>query len=510
MVEQLVWLLPLLPMLASLWIFAGMVTGFNRGETGEGHTARVVTLACGLALLGALLLDGAAWWRGATLGTVVLAPWLYSHGLVVHVSFALDLLGLAAATLVALIALLTVRFSIHYLHREAGFQRFFAILSLFTGAMLLFVLAGNGVMAFAGWELMGLCSYLLIGFAHDRPTATGNASRAFVTNRFGDGGFLLALVFSLLWIHSTDWLALTVAADHLDILRLGLVAWGFVLAALAKSGQMPFVSWLGRALEGPTPSSAIFYGSLMIHAGIFLLLRLQELLVHIPLLMAGLVLLGLLTLLYAALVGLVQTDVKSALLLAAQGQVGVMLVMCGLGWFDLAGGYLALHALWRLHQFLNAPAYMHQMALPVRPARRGIFRHPWLHTAALQRFWIDNLAEALITRPTHRLSQDVIGFDNQVIDRLTGQPAPSTLQPLSLDDPQREEAIRGWGVMGVLLEKIATLLTWFEHRLILPLGGHGLTTTLRRLGGVVLQADRLLAQPRYLVLLVMLTFAVIL
>ncbi len=180
-----------------------------------------------------------------------------------------------------------MRFSANYLHREAGFHRFFIILSLFLAGIQLVFLAGNGLLAFVGWEMCGVSSFLLIGYAWQRPVATGNALFAFVTNRGGDAGFLLGLGFAAAWLGSFEWPALTGAAAACRWSRRACWSLGFVIAALAKSAQLPFTPWIARALEGPTPSSAIFYGAVMVHAGVYLLLRLSPLLAQVPDMMVG-------------------------------------------------------------------------------------------------------------------------------------------------------------------------------------------------------------------------------
>jgi NADH:ubiquinone oxidoreductase subunit 5 (subunit L)/multisubunit Na+/H+ antiporter MnhA subunit len=147
-----------------------------------------------------------------------------------------------------------------------------------------------------------------------------------------------------------------------------LLASASSLAALAKSAQLPFTPWIARALEGPTPSSAIFYGAVMVHAGVYLLLRLSPLLAQVPDVMIGLVVVGMLTRLYAWLCGLVQTDVKSALIFATVFQVALMFVAIGLGWTTLATAHLCLHAAWRAWQFLLAPSWL--ALTQRRPARR--------------------------------------------------------------------------------------------------------------------------------------------
>lgn len=516
MIEQYAWLIPILPLAAAVWIAVGFVTGRNRGEAGEKQTAWIAQGAVGLSLLLAVFLSLFALWRGAP-GHVPVVEWLRSGDLVLNIGFALDPLGLTMTTLVAFICFLTLRFSVNYLHREAGFQRFFLVLLLFTAAMELIVMAGNAALAFVGWELAGVSSYLLIAWAFDRPNASRNATRAFVTNRIGDAGFLLALFLSWHWLGDMDWRAIGTGAAQLSTVNADLLALGFLLAALAKSAQVPFAPWIARALEGPTPSSAVFYGSLMVHAGVFLVLRLEPLLLQAPQ-MANLVLvLGLLTALYGWLSGLTQSDVKSALMFSTTAQVGLMFVWCGLGWFQLAAWHMALHALWRAWQFLHAPALMHMISRPARPVPAWLASRQRLRTAALQRFWLEPVADWLLVRPTRALGHDVDRFDENVVSRMVGLPeqvhAVSSLsdwEAIQRSGPGREVIGQGRGILGRLMEWLANLLHWFEDRLVLRGGGEGLIQALRHLGTYALEIERLLERPRYLMVLIMITFVVIL
>ena len=337
MPEFLIVLAPLLPWLAAAWIGLGLLLGRARGEAGERPTARIAGLALWLTLLLLLTLGAQALWQGQAPGQQVLGAWMGSGEWHILVSFSADGYALGFATLAAFVCLLTLRFSVNYLHREEGFQRFFFVFLLFCGAMQLIALAGNAALMFVGWELAGLSSYLLIAYAHDSPLATGNATRAFLTNRFGDAGFLLGLFLCLHLAGSLEWDVLAAGAVGLDQLSATLLACGFLLAASAKSAQVPFAPWIARALEGPTPSSAVFYGSLMVHAGVYLLLRLEPLLLQSPVLLGLLVLLGALTALYGFIGSLVQSDVKTALMFSTTAQVGLMFLACGLGWFELNG-----------------------------------------------------------------------------------------------------------------------------------------------------------------------------
>ncbi|MGD2074892.1 MAG: proton-conducting transporter membrane subunit [Gammaproteobacteria bacterium] len=522
MLEGIVWLIPVLPLLAALSIAVGHLAGRNRGAAGERYTHRVALGALSLSLLLLLAVDLRALLEGELPGQLQLGAWLSSGQYRIELSFLLDALGLAMSHLVVLLTLLTLRFSVNYLHREAGYQRFFMIMSLFGGAMLLLVMAGNAVLTFVGWELAGLSSYLLIGYAFERPMATANATRAFITNRIGDAGFLLAVILSLLWVESVEWTQVLGCIRNIDMLSAQMIAGGFLLAALAKSAQLPFSPWIARALEGPTPSSALFYGAVMVHAGVFLVIRLQPLLEQMPQLMWLVALLGALTALYGFVAGLVQTDVKSALMFSTTAQVGLMFLACGLGWFELAAWHLALHAVWRAYHFLSAPGLMHLMSRRTRPVPRWLQRQRWLYTAAVQRFWIEHLSDSLLVKPTLALARDTQAFDQQVVNRMVGLPG-SVGAVSSLAQWERQRHIhsmqldgdsgdvgKGQGAAGKLMEWIATGMQWFEEHLVLLSGEQGLQRLILRIGEVLKRVDELLSRPRYLLLMLVITFVVIL
>jgi NADH:ubiquinone oxidoreductase subunit 5 (subunit L)/multisubunit Na+/H+ antiporter MnhA subunit len=507
---EIVALVPALPLLAALAIALLHLAGPARGEAGERLTARLTMVAAGAAFLILLGLDASALLQGAS-GQASLGNWFSSGKLHIPLSFTLDGLSLGFGTLVGFIALVTLRFSVNYMHREAGFHRFFLGMNLFAGGMLLIVLAGNAALAFVGWELAGVSSWMLIGYAFERDTASGNAQRAFITNRVGDAGFLLGLSLAFFWMGGLNWSDMAAAAGRLPTLYAGLVALGFVIAALAKSAQVPFSPWIARALEGPTPSSAIFYGAVMVHAGVYLLVRLEPVLVQAPGVMALVALLGALTAVYGWLAGYVQTDVKSALLFATTAQVGLMFVAVGLGWFELAAWHAGLHAAWRAWQFLAAPSYMHLLHGPTPPAPAWLRRYPRLYTAALQRFWLEELADQFLTRPTQGLARDMRAIDENVVSRLVGMPESQRAAVL-LGEPAdgRNAVVKGRGLAGGLLEWVAGKLDGFERRLVLQGGGGRLGNGLARLGDWLKFVEGLLEQPRYLLVLVMATLVVIL
>jgi NADH:ubiquinone oxidoreductase subunit 5 (subunit L)/multisubunit Na+/H+ antiporter MnhA subunit len=497
-----IWLVPALPLAAAALTGARVLLGRARGDAAEPLTARLGELAAlaGLALL--LGIDALAI-AGDAPGHRVLAVWLPAAEWEGTLSFMLDGLALATATMTALVGWLAMRFSAAYLHREPGFHRFFIVLGVFLAGIQLVFLSGNGLLAFVGWEMCGAASFLLIAYAWQRPVAGANALFAFAANRIGDAGFLVGLGFAAAWLGSLEWPAIA-GGSVIPTVTARLLAIGFVVAALAKSAQLPFTPWIARALEGPTPSSAIFYGSIMVHAGVFLLIRLSPLLAQVPDIMAGIVVAGVATALYAWLVGLVQTDVKSALVFATVFQVGLMFVEVGLGWTTLATIHLCLHAAWRAWQFLSAPSWLILTEGPPKPAPSWLRRHQWLYTAALQRFWLDRMAFALLATPTAGFAKDVRGLESHFVDRALGEPGRG--DALVAERP----LVSGDGVAGRALAHAAESLQRLELRLSLRGRGGASERLLRRAGQWLGVLEEMLEQPRYLMMAVMATFVVIL
>ncbi|MCK5359814.1 MAG: hypothetical protein KAJ95_04265, partial [Gammaproteobacteria bacterium] len=227
--------------------------------------------------------------------------------------------------------------------------------------------------------------------------------------------------------------------------------------------------------------------------------------------------LGLLTALYGWITGFVQTDIKTSLMLSTISQAGLMLVWIGLGWFELAAWHLVLHAIWRAYQFLNAPSMMHMVSRAARPVPAWLRNQRWLHTASLQRFWLDPIANWLLVRPTIELARDVQDFDDEVVSRVVGLPAQaqaiSSLQHWEANkqgENSSNASGQARGILGHMMESTASMLYWFEDRLVLKGGGEGLLALISRLGFYANHIERLLSQPRYLLLLIMATFIVIL
>jgi len=492
------------PFLAAVVIGLGMLAGHIEGEAHERFTSRITLLAATISLfavLGAIVMK-----RNGTLpDTVILGTWLECGDYRIELGFGFDGLNLTLVVLVALISVMVLRFSVNYMHRETGFHRFFMVLSLFVGAMLLLVLGGNAALTFAGWELAGVASYVLIAYAYDRPVAAANATRAFVTNRIGDAGFVLGIFLAFAWTGGIDWPHIAVRSAQLAQWQAGVLAGCFLFAAIAKSAQVPLAPWLARAMEGPTPSSAIFYGAVMVHAGVYLVLRLQPVFEQAPLAMALMAAIGLTTALYGFVCGLTQTDVKSALIFSTSGQIGLMFLEAGLGWWNLALWHLCSHAVFRVYQFLTAPSLMHQIVgSPNRSVPARVAQQRWLYVASLQRFWLENLGDWLVVKPLQRLGSDLSLFDHQVVHSAAGLPVGSSIEEGSEREPGSADpdVIRVSGLAGRCIAIMANLLHWFEDRLVLKGVGEELLLAGRRLGVRLNRFEALLNEPRYLIVFI--------
>ena len=507
MLEWIVGLVPVPPLAAGLWIGVAILFGWASGEAHERRTSRIA-LAAGAASFVATLALVAARLAGTLPERLTLGRWLTSGDYRVDLNFVTDHLSLALMVWVSLACLLITRFAVNYLHREAGFHRFFMILSLFAAAMLLLVMGGNAVLTFVGWEIAGLCSYLLISFFQDRPTAAGNATRVFVTNRIGDAGFLLGIALAFHWLGDVDWRTVTAGAEHLNPTQVGTLAGCFLLAAVAKSAQVPLAPWLARAMEGPTPSSALFYGAVMVHAGVYLVLRLQPLFEQSPIAMAVLAVVGLATALYGFVGGLAQTDIKSALIFSTSGQLGLMFLACGLGFWRLALVHLCGHAIFRGYQFLSAPAILHQLhGERTRPAPAFLARRRGAYAAALQRFWLEDAATWGVVRPVRRLAGYLSAFDTAVVDRATGLPAPAVNALSSLAQWEERQIgagrvlerapdamDRGQGIVGYVTEWTAAAFHRVEEQLVFKAVGQGIVSTSHRMGHGLSRVERWLGR----------------
>jgi NADH-quinone oxidoreductase subunit L len=339
-----------------------------------------------------------------------------------------DGLAVAMSTFIAVMLLATARFSVTYLHREPGFVRFFLLMLFFGAGMQLMVLAGSVELLFIGWEIVGITSVLLVGFFHERHGPVQAAIRVLVTYRICDIGLLLAGVRLHHWLGTTVWVDVFNAAAAPVVHTSTAVALGFAFAAMGKSAQFPLGGWLPRAMEGPTASSAVFYGSLSVHAGVFLLLRAAPLFEHSPLARVALILIGTVTAFMAALSGQASADAKSAVAYATATQVGLMFVEVGLGFYTLAIIHLISHATLRYYQFLRTPSALHdalrrqamlgrteQDEAAARWEEVALVRRRWLYRLAHERFAVETMLDRWITRPIMAFSRALARLENRFL-----------------------------------------------------------------------------------------------
>jgi NAD(P)H-quinone oxidoreductase subunit 5 len=328
----------------------------------------------------------------------------------------------------AFICAIAAVFAHRYLHREPGYYRYFVHFNLFALGIFLIGVSGSMTLLFAGWEFVGISSAMLVAFFHERPAPLHNALRVFAIYRLSDAAMLSAAVLA----HDA------VGSARLDLLFLGgdeavplsaatatAIALLLVVAAAGKCAQLPFSGWIPRAMEGPTPSSAVFYGALAIHAGAFVLLRAGPVLEQAPIARAAIIVMGVSTALFATTVGRVQTDVKSALAFASLTQVSIILVEIALGLYWIALIHMAGHAFLRLLQFLRAPSILHDFHEATN-AVGGHLGHSGAH--------LERIVPRRLQRPLYRFALER-GHLDAAIDRFVVGPVVSLAS--RLDDAER-------------------------------------------------------------------------
>ncbi len=425
------------PALATLTTATLMVAGRAREENvvAISRLAFLASFAATVAIATVVVRDGA---RELTTGV-----WFEAGHHAFHVRFLLDPLSAMMSVLTAGACSLIGHFSVTYLHGERGHARFYLLLDLFTVGMLLIVTAGSIDLLFVGWEIVGITSALLIGFFHERPTPVRNGLRAFATYRCCDVALLVGIIMLHHYAHETGmhvepgrWAAGLPAVTGTGATVVGLA---LMLGAMGKSAQAPVGGWLPRAMEGPTPSSAIFYGALSIHAGVYLLIRAQPVFERSPVASGALIAVGAVTAITATLTGRVQSDVKTTLAYATMTQVGLMFIELGLHLPTVAALHLLGNAVLRCWQLLRAPAILHELhevhgALEHEletgrlldrierklPGRIGA----WLYLRALDRFYFESLAERFLVRPFFALARALARLDEGVDTEQTAVAVP--------------------------------------------------------------------------------------
>ncbi|NKY28863.1 NADH-quinone oxidoreductase subunit L [Nocardia gamkensis] len=352
------WLLPALPLAGAIVL---LLTG--RYADKWGHLLGTVMA---LASFGVAVFAFADMLGRDTAARAVredLFSWVPVTGLQVDFALQLDQLSMCFALLITGVGSLIHVYSIGYMSHDPARRRFFAYLNLFLAAMLLLVLANNYLVLYLGWEGVGLASYLLIGFWHEKPSAATAAKKAFVVNRVGDMGLAIAMMVMFATFGSVDFGVVFGAAPGASEGTLTAIGLLLLLAACGKSAQVPLQSWLGDAMEGPTPVSALIHAATMVTAGVYLITRSNAIFDLAPNARLGVVLVGAVTLLFGAIIGCAKDDIKKALAASTMSQIGYMVLAAGLGpaGYAFAIMHLLTHGFFKAGLFLGAGSVMHAM-----------------------------------------------------------------------------------------------------------------------------------------------------
>ncbi|MGE0756864.1 MAG: proton-conducting transporter membrane subunit [Pirellulaceae bacterium] len=418
------------------------------------HTAVVTGLTAAVLILALMLMQGTRH-VPVEIGDWVVIPEQEFH---FTIKFVFDRLSVPFVILSYLLCGTISAFANVYMHREPGYGRFFILYAVFLLGMIVTSLAGTIETLFAGWELVGLSSALLVAFFQERPAPVRNGLRVWSVYRVADAAFLIAA----LALHH-----LTGHGDFEELMgtgpwpegRASLTSWQalsigtlLLIAAAGKSALIPFSGWLPRAMEGPTPSSAIFYGALSVHLGAFLLLRVSPILELAPLLCAAVVVLGLSTAALSAMMTRVQTDIKSSLAFASLTQVGIIVAEIGLGLRYIALIHIIGHACLRTLQLVRAPSllrdyhamesalgdHLPQSTTALEKLVPSTWRN-WFYRLALERGYLDSILTDFVVWPFLRVFRWCDSMERRWTDMLSGgtsresdavKPSPTSLEDL--------------------------------------------------------------------------------
>ena len=364
------WLIPLFPLLGTIILGAiAVATSPNKKGAPEGVVGAIAVLLPAMSFMCVAAL--ATGMPDAGFRTT-LCNWIDIPLLKVDIGFLFDGLSRIMLLFVTGIGTLITLYSIGYMHGDRGFTRFFAYINLFLFSMIVLVLSDNLMLTFLGWEGVGLCSYLLIGFWNKDLNNCKAANKAFIVNRVGDIGFLLgmlcvvtiggsgALNYDLL----NQFIQMVIAGGHVELVlpMLSLAAILFFVGCTGKSAQIPLLTWLPDAMAGPTPVSALIHAATMVTSGVYLVARMSNLFVLCPDVLNIILVVGALTAFWAAFAGLFQNDIKKVLAYSTISQLGYMFMAAGVSAFDASIFHVFTHAFFKASLFLGAGAVIHALA----------------------------------------------------------------------------------------------------------------------------------------------------
>jgi NADH-quinone oxidoreductase subunit L len=351
------WLIPVLPLAGAA------VNGFFGKKSSRQTVSAVALVFCGAAFAWALTVA----WRFSSLSLPYqefLAHWIRSGSFSADFAFYLDQLSLVMLLVVTGVGFLIHIYAVGYMWDDPSFYRFFAYLNLFMFFMLTLVLANNYLLMFIGWEGVGLASYLLIGFWFTKDSAASAGKKAFIVNRIGDFGFLIGLFllikhFGSLYFTEVFPAVVNLHASAQTESLLTVVGILLMVGACGKSAQIPLYVWLPDAMEGPTPVSALIHAATMVTAGVYMVARSHVIFERAPMALTVVAIIGTLTALFAATIGIAQTDIKKVLAYSTVSQLGYMFMACGVGAFSAGIFHLMTHAFFKGLLFLAAGSVIH-------------------------------------------------------------------------------------------------------------------------------------------------------
>lgn len=356
-VELLIRLVPVLPLLGFLLI------SLNNKRLSHGIASAV---ACGSVLVSFILavvlfIELLNKPEDQRFFQVVLTDWISASNLSVNISFLVDPLSSIMLLVITGVGFLIHVYSIGYMHDDPGVNKFFSYLNLFVFFMLLLVMGSNYLVMFIGWEGVGLCSYLLIGFWFKNQEYNHAANKAFIMNRIGDLGLLLGVILIFVHCGSLEYAEVFSKVSGLDTSTITLITILLFVGAMGKSAQIPLYTWLPDAMAGPTPVSALIHAATMVTAGVYMVVRNNVLYSLSPVAMELVLIIGLATALFAATIALTQNDIKKVLAYSTVSQLGLMFVALGVGAYSSGIFHMATHAFFKALLFLGAGSVIHAL-----------------------------------------------------------------------------------------------------------------------------------------------------
>ncbi len=368
---SLAWLMFVVPA-----VTAGVLLVLGRRSDKWGHWLAVGSSWFSFALGLGILIQMLGMPAGERRFQQTLFSWMPAGELNVNFGVLIDPLSMTFIMLVTFVGSLILVYAVGYMEHDPDRRRFFSYLALFIASMLILVMADSYTMVFMGWEGVGLCSYLLIGFWNQVPANATAAKKAFIMNRVGDAGFLVAMMAMVAYFASTDFQVVNEGVGSIGQGGATVIALFLLLAATGKSAQFPLQAWLGDAMAGPTPVSALIHAATMVTAGVYLIVRSGIVFLAAPVAMTIVALVGLVTLLMGAIIGCAKDDIKKALAASTMSQVGYMMLGAGLGPIGWAFAifHLLVHGFFKSLLFLGAGSVMHGMHDQVNMRRYGALR----------------------------------------------------------------------------------------------------------------------------------------